>query len=71
MKDFTDVLRVSHEMSQKIDVKLKITKHLFSQQHLILPHQFYSHLISSLGPDLVRFELTLPENINSQAVIDY
>lgn len=56
-KDFSDVYRLSNELSDKKDVKLKITKHLFSQQQLILPQQFYNKLVSNLGPELVRFEI--------------
>lgn len=71
MKDFTDILRLCHELTEKIDVKIKVTKHLFSQQHLILPQSFYNTLMDNLGPNLVRLELDLPESIDSQAIIDY
>lgn len=60
IKDFSDVYRLGHELSDKTDVKIRITKHLFSQQQLILPQQFYNKLISNLGPQLVRFEIELP-----------
>jgi hypothetical protein len=71
VKDFTDLLKLPEEVAPKRELKLKIRKHPFSQQQLVLPDNYFHRLLERLGPNLVKLELELPESVDSQAVIKY
>lgn len=58
-------------MSQKIDLRIRVTRHIFGQQLLMLSETFFDNLITSLGRDLVRCEIQLPYSIDSPAKINY
>ena len=57
VKDFEDILCLSKEITPKMSLQLKITKHQFSNQDLILPDDYYDNLINNLGLDLVKLQL--------------
>lgn len=71
VKDFTDLLEMPSVMTQKVELKLAITKHIFSKSQLHLPQNYYANLIGKLGNDVTKLVLDFPESNDSPAVINY
>ncbi len=43
-KEFFDIVEMCKGMTPKIEIRLKITKHIFSKNGLLLPLNYYSNL---------------------------
>lgn len=71
IKDFSDILNLSATVNEMTEFRLKVTRHVFSQQQLILPESFFDRIFAKLGRNLVRCEINLPESIDSQAKPNY
>lgn len=71
MKDFTDLFEMAAIMTPKVELKLTVTKHIFSKSQLHLPQNYYTNLIGKLGGEVTKVVLDFPESNDSPAVIDY
>jgi hypothetical protein len=60
VKEFADVLEMATVMTPKTELRVAVTKHIFSKTALNLPFAYYQTLFAKLGPNVTRIELDLP-----------
>lgn len=57
VKDFTDLLEMPAAISPKTELRVTVTRHIFSKATLTLPQNYYHTLFTKLGPQVTRIEL--------------
>jgi hypothetical protein len=70
VKDFGDLLEMAVAMTPKRELKVVVTKHIFSKNSLNLPLNYYQNLFSKLGSNITKIELDLPESTDSPAIVN-
>jgi hypothetical protein len=60
VKDFGDVMEMGAVMTPKVELRVAVTKHIFSKASLNLPLDYYRTLFDKLGSQATRIELDLP-----------